>query len=317
LAVQYQKFNLFWKLIMEKNDLARILIVDDEPAVCGFLENAIEFFGMQPKTINRSLEVAAEIKMTFYNIVLLDVFMPEKSGLELIEDFKEHSPETKIVMVTGRADTETAIQALRLGAFDFLEKPIDMELLSHTLNRALEVQKTEREFIETRRNLELTQERLLAKKDNLENAKKELLSAIEAKKVVMREIKSRKADAEKRVVFNIESMVIPIIEALQNDPDLAGYRPKLSILISHLESLVAGLPTQSDIDTSLSTSELHIASLIMSGLTSQEIAECTFISESTVKTHRRNLRKKLGIDNNQDLRQYLLTLTKHDSDEPS
>ncbi len=301
---------------MGKSDVARILVVDDEPAVCGFLEAAIDSFGMQPKTVNQSTKVTAEIQKIFYHIVLLDVFMPEKSGLELIEDFKKHSPETKIIIVTGRADTKTAIQALRLGAFDFLEKPIDMELLSYTLNRALEVQKTEREFKETRKNLELTRERLLTRKGNLEKAKETLLSALEAKNVVMREIKSRKDDAEKRIVINIKSMIIPIIEALQNDSDLAGYKPKLSILISHLENLVAGLPTQSDIDTSLSSSELHIASLIMSGLTSQEIAECTFISESTVKTHRRNLRKKLGIGNNQDLRQYLLTLAHQTNDEP-
>ena len=65
---------------VKHNDIAKILIVDDEPAVCSFLEDAVLFLGMKPKSITRAAEVVDTIKKAFYSVVLLDIFMPEKSN---------------------------------------------------------------------------------------------------------------------------------------------------------------------------------------------------------------------------------------------
>jgi DNA-binding NarL/FixJ family response regulator len=101
-------------------------------------------------------------------------------------------------------------------------------------------------------------------------------------------------------------LIIPIIERLQHDKNLKRYEAELIMLVKHLEDLTSGLAADTKIATSLSFSELRIASLIKNGLTTEEIAKHLHISPSTIKTHRKNIRRKLGINNRQqNLRNYL------------
>lgn len=291
---------------METNKLAKILIVDDEPIVCELLEAMASSLGIKAKSITRSLKVMDEVRNTFYNLVLLDVFMSERSGFELIPDIQKASSDTKIIIITGRADKEVAIKALRLGAFDFLEKPINMELLSYSVNRALHIQETELEYKKTRENLEQSQVDLLDHKEKLEDLNRRLIQTNQALTVLAQNIAREKEETEKRIVLKTRSLIIPIIERLQRDKNLKRYEAELIMLVKHLEDLTSGLAADTKIATSLSFSELRIASLIKNGLTTEDIAKHLHISPSTIKTHRKNIRRKLGINNRQqNLRNYL------------
>lgn len=291
---------------METNELAKILIVDDEPIVCELLEAMASSLGIKAKSITRSLKVMDEVRNTFYNLVLLDVFMSERSGFELIPDIQKASSDTKIIIITGRADKEVAIKALRLGAFDFLEKPINMELLSYSVNRALHIQETELEYKKTRENLEQSQVDLLDHKEKLEDLNRRLIQTNQALTVLAQNIAREKEETEKRIVLKTRSLIIPIIERLQHDKNLKRYEAELIMLVKHLEDLTSGLAADTKIATSLSFSELRIASLIKNGLTTEDIAKHLHISPSTIKTHRKNIRRKLGINNRQqNLRNYL------------
>lgn len=291
---------------METNELAKILIVDDEPIVCELLEAMASSLGIKAKSITRSLKVMDEVRNTFYNLVLLDVFMPERSGFELIPDIQKASSDTKIIIITGRADKEVAIKALRLGAFDFLEKPINMELLSYSVNRALHIQETELEYKKTRETLEQSQVDLLDHKEKLEDLNRRLIQTNQALTVLAQNIAREREETEKRIVLKTRSLIIPIIERLQHDKNLKRYEAELIMLVKHLEDLTSGLAADTKIATSLSFSELRIASLIKNGLTTEEIAKHLHISPSTIKTHRKNIRRKLGINNRQqNLRNYL------------
>jgi len=291
---------------METNELAKILIVDDEPIVCELLEAMASSLGIKAKSITRSLKVMDEVSNTFYNLVLLDVFMPERSGFELIPDIQKASSDTKIIIITGRADKEVAIKALRLGAFDFLEKPINMDLLSYSVNRALHIQETELGYKKTRENLEQSQVDLLDHKEKLEDLNRRLIQTNQALTVLAQNIAREREETEKRIVLKTRSLIIPIIERLQHDKNLKRYEAELIMLVKHLEDLTSGLAADTKIATSLSFSELRIASLIKNGLTTEEIAKHLHISPSTIKTHRKNIRRKLGINNRQqNLRNYL------------
>lgn len=291
---------------METNELAKILIVDDEPIVCELLEAMASSLGIKAKSITRSLKVMDEVRNTFYNLVLLDVFMPERSGFELIPDIQKASSDTKIIIITGRADKEVAIKALRLGAFDFLEKPINMELLSYSVNRALHIQETELEYKKTRETLEHSQADLLDHKKKLEDLNRRLIQTNQALTVLAQNIAREREETEKRIVLKTRSLIIPIIERLQHDKNLKRYEAELIMLVKHLEDLTSGLAADTKIATSLSFSELRIASLIKNGLTTEDIAKHLHISPSTIKTHRKNIRRKLGINNRQqNLRNYL------------
>jgi len=291
---------------MGNRQSAQILIVDDEPMVCELLESMVSSLGMKAKGITQALKVIDELRDTFYHLVLLDIFMPDKSGLDLIADIREASSDTKIIIVTGLADKELAIKALRLGAFDFLEKPIDMELLSHSLNRALDVQDTELDYKKTRQSLERSQADLLDHKERLEKLTRKLMQTNQALTILAQNIAREKEESERRIVLKTRSLIIPIIEGLQGEKNLKRYEVELAMLVSHLEDLTSGLATDIEIATSLSFSELRIASLIKNGLTTEEIANHLHISTSTVKTHRKHIRKKLGINNQRyNLRNYL------------
>lgn len=291
---------------METNELAKILIVDDEPLVCELLEAMASSLGIETKSITRSSKVMDEVRNTFYNLVLLDVFMPERSGFELIPDIQKASSDTKIIIITGRADKEVAIKALRLGAFDFLEKPINMELLSYSVNRALHIQETELEYKKTRETLEQSQVDLLDHKEKLEDLNRRLIQTNQALTVLAQNIAREREETEKRIVLKTRSLIIPIIERLQHDKNLKRYEAELIMLVKHLEDLTSGLAADTKIATSLSFSELRIASLIKNGLTTEDMAKHLHISPSTIKTHRKNIRRKLGINNRQqNLRNYL------------
>ncbi len=291
---------------MGNRQSGQILIVDDEPMVCELLESMVSSLGMKAKGTTQALKVIDELKDSFYHLVLLDILMPEKSGLDLKADIREASYDTKIIIVTGRADKELAIKALRLGAFDFLEKPIDMELLSHSLNRALDVQETELDYEKTRQSLERSQADLLDHKERLEKLTRKLMQTNQALTILAQNIAREKEESERRIVLKTRSLIIPIIEGLQGEKNLRRYEAELAMLVSYLEDLTSGLAADIEIATSLSFSELRIASLIKNGLTTEEIANHLHISPSTIKTHRKHIRKKLGISNQRyNLRNYL------------
>lgn len=119
-------------------DPAQILVVDDERYVREIMRRWLERVGYQC-TCADSVAAACEILQTrSFDIVTSDISMPGKSGLELLRSVRETHPETAVLMLTANADTRLAIQALTLGAYGYLLKPIEQEELLCQIERALE-----------------------------------------------------------------------------------------------------------------------------------------------------------------------------------
>ncbi len=119
-------------------DPAQILVVDDERYVREIMRRWLERVGYQC-TCADSVAAASEILQTrSFDIVTSDISMPGKSGLELLRSVRETHPETAVLMLTANADTRLAIQALTLGAYGYLLKPIEQEELLCQIERALE-----------------------------------------------------------------------------------------------------------------------------------------------------------------------------------
>jgi putative nucleotidyltransferase with HDIG domain len=118
---------------------ARILIVDDEPGITSILSDL--FFGKYDCTTAGSAEVALEqLAGAQYELVVSDITMPGMSGLDMIPHVKRNSPNTVVVMISGMQTVESAIDALRLGAFDYVMKPFDLRQVEAVVTRALEHQ---------------------------------------------------------------------------------------------------------------------------------------------------------------------------------
>ena len=124
---------------MSADPSLRILIVDDEPEITSILSDL--FFGKYDCTTAGSAEQAlALLASNEYELVVSDITMPGMSGLDMIPHVKSGSPNTVVVMISGMQTVESAIDALRLGAFDYVMKPFDLRQVEAVVKRALEHQ---------------------------------------------------------------------------------------------------------------------------------------------------------------------------------
>jgi len=262
---------------------ALVLIVDDDTDVCNVLEQMISRLGIRVETTSNPLEVLDLVRNTFFTVILLDIRMPEKSGMELLPEIVEVSPDTKIIVISGFGDKDSAIRALRLGAFDFLEKPFEHKLLSHSINRALETQKTELAYKH--------------EKKKLQDANRRLAENNEALSTLARNIERSGNDYEANIEKKIRVSILPIIENLQQSKGLSqNHQRDLELLMDLMADLTSTLDVKQDLFTVLTPTELRTALLIWNGLTTDEIAKHMHISPETVKSHRKNIRKKLGLN---------------------
>jgi DNA-binding NtrC family response regulator len=118
----------------------RILVVDDELSIRESLSGWLQQDGYQVDTAPGGPEALAKTQENHYDIMLLDVKMPEMDGLTLLKRLKEQDPDTLIVMMTAHGDIHDAVEAMRLGAYDYLLKPFELEELSFTIEKLVQMQ---------------------------------------------------------------------------------------------------------------------------------------------------------------------------------
>ena len=119
--------------------MAKILIIDDERAIRNTLKEILEFEGYTIDLAENGKQGVEKAKTGGYDLIYSDVKMPEMDGIEVLETLqKEEACECPIVMISGHADVETAVTALKKGAYDFIEKPLDLNRLLVTTKNALE-----------------------------------------------------------------------------------------------------------------------------------------------------------------------------------
>jgi len=131
-----------------------VLIVDDDKGILKSADEYLSLQGYRVTTCERGLEALDLVKERDFAIVFTDLKMPEFSGLELLAAIKEHSPQTEVIIMTGYGTIESAIEALRLGSYDYLQKPIKLERLKILIDRIIEKRKLEKENIFLKRRLE-------------------------------------------------------------------------------------------------------------------------------------------------------------------
>ena len=124
---------------------AHLLIVDDEANTLASLSRAFRLAGHEATVCDNAAKALELAKSQRYDLILSDVVMPGKDGLSLLEDLKVEGVTTPVVMMSGQAHIEMAVRATRLGALDFLEKPIATEKLLLTVDNALRLQRLESE----------------------------------------------------------------------------------------------------------------------------------------------------------------------------
>jgi two-component system response regulator AtoC len=115
-----------------------LLVVDDDPVFLDLLKEVLTKEGYEVTVALGGGEAIAKGMENPFDIVITDVRMEDKDGMEVLRAFKKHSPETTVIMITAFGSIETAIEAVREGAFDYISKPFKMDEMTFTLRRALE-----------------------------------------------------------------------------------------------------------------------------------------------------------------------------------
>ncbi|PKN53652.1 MAG: hypothetical protein CVU55_00580 [Deltaproteobacteria bacterium HGW-Deltaproteobacteria-13] len=117
----------------------RVLIVDDEEVALNSVKRLLKWRGIRNvETCNSGKEAIAKIRETDFDIVLLDLLMPEIDGLQILESTRPYRPHTEFIILTAIDDIPTTVKAIRLGAYDYLVKPVDNDLLFLAIKRAYE-----------------------------------------------------------------------------------------------------------------------------------------------------------------------------------
>ncbi|GAB4343833.1 MAG: sigma 54-interacting transcriptional regulator [Calditrichia bacterium] len=118
--------------------MARIIAVDDDPNFLNSVANLLQYKKYEVEVFLSPLDAIERFKNNTYDCALLDVKMPQMDGLQLLRTFGEISPTTPVIMVSGESTIEIAVQAIKDGAFDFIEKPLDADRLLVCIRNALE-----------------------------------------------------------------------------------------------------------------------------------------------------------------------------------
>jgi DNA-binding NtrC family response regulator len=132
---------------------AHLLLIDDDPNTLASLARAFRMAGHEAAVCDNATRAMEIVRNERFDLILSDVVMPGKTGLELLEELKKAGVQTPIVLISGQANIEMAVKATRLGALDFLEKPLSTDKLLLTVENALKLSRLEDENRELRHRL--------------------------------------------------------------------------------------------------------------------------------------------------------------------
>ncbi len=132
--------------------MSKVLIVDDERSIRHTLRDILEFEKYEVDEAADGMEALVKIKQGQYDVIVLDIKMPKLDGMDALDKIQEIAPETPVVMISGHASIDTAVEAVKKGAFDFISKPPDLNRLLITLRNAMDKSEliTERKVLQTK-----------------------------------------------------------------------------------------------------------------------------------------------------------------------
>lgn len=259
-----------------------------------------------------------------FSVVFTDIRMPPGSdGIWAAEHIRALDANIEIVMVTGHTDIHPRVISCRIPPAHkllYIQKPLQprevfqfASVLSMKWYMEYALKKVHKEFeknseilSQTLKKMENKEKDLIQHKSNLEKLNKEMIETNRAVSVLARNINRNKELYENKIYETATTKILPIIKELKNNKSCQRIMADLDVLETNVNSLYSVSDNHDDIINILTDQEMRVAALIKRGLTSQKISNLLCISEDTVKTHRKNIRKKLKIQNsNINLLSYL------------
>ena len=124
---------------------SRILVIDDEPVICDGCRLSLSDQGFAVDTCRRGTKGLAMLLGGEYDLALLDMKLPDISGMEILQTVKHEKPGVYVIVMTGYSSVENAVDAMKLGAFDYIAKPFTDDELLISVQRAVETKRLKEE----------------------------------------------------------------------------------------------------------------------------------------------------------------------------
>ncbi len=286
---------------MKNHRTYTILAVDDDADILQFLEKRLVLWGYRVITAESGHQALKRIQSKRPDVVVTDLYMPDGDGFELLRDVKKIVTDLPVIVFSGQGEQNDAIKALRLGAWDYIYKPIvDYSFLQLAIERVLDKARLIQENKGYRDNLEALvaqksadlkaqQQILFENALSLENTSKALKALLDQREI-------EKQSIEQTMVSNLRRFVFPYIDDLErmtSDKESLAY---VNIIRTNIEQLVA--PVSGGLNgayRNLTAAEIKVADLIRQGHSTKTIAKLLNASPSTVEKHRNKIRKKLKL----------------------
>ncbi|HDJ22585.1 MAG TPA: sigma-54-dependent Fis family transcriptional regulator [Candidatus Aminicenantes bacterium] len=163
----------------------KILIIDDEPGIRSSLRGILEDEGFNVQAVASGEEGLALIKRENFDVILLDIWLEGLDGLEVLKKLKEEEEKAQVIMITGHGSVETAVRAIKQGAYDFLEKPLSLEKVVVTVKNALHQKKLEEENLILRSKFRNKYQKLVGESPVIKELKKKIAKAAASKASVV------------------------------------------------------------------------------------------------------------------------------------
>jgi len=164
----------------------RILIADDEPITLEFVVDRLQQEGYEVEVVTCGEEAIEASKTTNFKVVLTDLSMPGIGGMGVLEHFTANFPETLVIVLTGHSSVETAVEAMKRGAYDYLSKPANMDEILLTLKRAVELKDLKEENVLLRSQIqEKRMDRLIGQSAPMQNLYRIIRRVAKADSTVM------------------------------------------------------------------------------------------------------------------------------------
>jgi DNA-binding NtrC family response regulator len=144
---------------MNSGEEIKVLLVDDEPHFVKLLAERLAGRGFNVETAGGGNEAIDRAKEESYDAIVLDLLMPEMDGLETLKQLKEINPDLQVILLTGHGTIDKGVEAMKLGAMDFVEKPADFKELLEKIKKA----KDKRMLLVSKRHEEWVKEQMKSK----------------------------------------------------------------------------------------------------------------------------------------------------------
>jgi len=309
-----------------QTDGLRILAVDDETGILSLYEAALSQ-GL-PAGIRCDLtlcrngdQAMAEAQRAVndarpFAVAFLDISLGQgPDGIAVGRMIRAMDPFLNFIVVTGRPDLFCHDSGSLIAPYDkllFVQKPLQIQEIRQFVLALGAKWFSERMLVAANaqldskiEELEKSQTDLLAHKAGIEALNTQLLETNNALSVLARNLEKSRIESERRLVQRSRTLVLPIIQRLRQNSRLAN-RHDLDLLELYVKDFGADMGSEVKIAAALSAAEMRVAALVKAGMTSEQIARHLFISLSTVKTHRKNIRRKISLTkSSQSLRSFL------------